>query len=268
MTRARRAALAAGAERLWEKATERSERALAMGALSPIETAEEVVEDGGVPFAVRVIASLARKDKTRGGARNPFLPPEPDLVVTEVGDSHLVVLNKFNVVPVHLLLVTRAFEDQAELLTEADFEALWACMAERDAFAFYNGGESAGASQRHRHLQLVPVPLGRGPERVPVERALDRLPFPHALADTPATARRAREVYLDLLRAVGRGHAGAAYNLLVTRGWMMAVPRTRTRFDGISVNALGFAGSFLAKDRAQLETIRAAGPMRILREVC
>ena len=33
----------------------------------------------------------------KGRARNPFLPPEPELTVSQVSRSHLAVLNKFNV---------------------------------------------------------------------------------------------------------------------------------------------------------------------------
>ncbi|HEY8553879.1 MAG TPA: hypothetical protein VIL43_05000 [Burkholderiales bacterium] len=48
---------------------------------------------------------------------------------------------------------------------------------------------------------------------------------------------------------------------------MLLVPRTRDTYEGVSVNALGFAGSFFVRDRTLLETIRRVGPMRMLREV-
>ena len=57
------------------------------------------------------------------------------------------------------------------------------------------------------------------------------------------------------------------YNLLLMREWMLLVPRSRERFDSISINALAFAGSFFVKDDAQLERVRQAGPIAILREV-
>jgi ATP adenylyltransferase len=37
---------------------------------------------------------------------NPFLNPNPALVVKEL-DQHLVLLNKFSVIPEHILLVTK-----------------------------------------------------------------------------------------------------------------------------------------------------------------
>ncbi len=57
------------------------------------------------------------------------------------------------------------------------------------------------------------------------------------------------------------------YNLLVTRRWMLFVPRAVERHGSISVNALGFAGSLLARDEDELEVIRNRGPLRILEAV-
>jgi ATP adenylyltransferase len=57
------------------------------------------------------------------------------------------------------------------------------------------------------------------------------------------------------------------YNLLVTRRWMLLVPRTREHFGSISVNALGFAGSLFVRDDAEMDALRAEGPMGVLRAV-
>ena len=59
----------------------------------------------------------------------------------------------------------------------------------------------------------------------------------------------------------------APYNLLVTRRWMLLVPRSREHFGTISVNALGFAGSLFVRDDVEMSALRAAGPMGALRSV-
>src|SRR5512142_595358 len=132
---------------LWERVVTTTRHALESGKLVPVPTDYAFVEEGGVRFFVRVLASLRRKDEARqkqetdsgGGApANPFLPPEKDLTVADITDTHLAILNKFNVVEHHLLIVTREFEDQGTLLTRRDFEALWLCMAEYDGLGFYN----------------------------------------------------------------------------------------------------------------------------------
>ena len=275
----------------------RARRALACGAMQPIETAEEIVTDASVDFLVRRLSSLERKEEARNlqaaGPANPFLPHEPELFVADVSESHFALLNKFNVIAHHLLIVTRSFVDQETLLDAGDFEALAACMAEIDGLAFYNGGTVAGASQPHKHLQLVPLPLGKMGPSVPIEplfravggrRGIVRIPgfpFRHAYAwldagwsgDPETAAMHLNRLYRDLLSAVGlepAREAGARqsgpYNLLATRRWMLLVPRSRELFESVPVNSLGFAGSMFVRDEAQMQVLKRAGPMSVLRE--
>jgi ATP adenylyltransferase len=275
----------------WHRA---AERALAQGALRPIQTQETIILDGGVHFLVRAVDSLARKASERQqepdtGADwhprpDPFLPPEPALTVAALTGTHLAVLNKFNVLPAHLLIVTRHFEHQETLLNRDDMAALALCLRELDGLAFYNGGTVAGASQPHKHLQLVPIPLGRDGLSVPMDVLLSPggpttqaqlPPFAHALAQLDPRGldgARLQDLYLELLGRIGiRGeprdgalYQSAPYNLLVTRRWLLAVPRRADCVEGISINALGFAGSLFVKDRDQLAAVRRLGPMRML----
>ncbi len=292
---------------------ERERAALAAGALRPIRTDESVVEDAGVRFIVRSVSSLARKgaasqaprlaslgaplDRGAEQAKNPFLPPDPELTIGDVSPSHVGVLNKHPVVEHHLLVVTKQFAPQEELLDRDDLTALATCLRELDWLAFYNAGREAGASQPHKHLQLVPLPLG-GPWDVPMEALFDswaaagavsrllRLPFAHAFAllepplflDPERAADRLLELYAAAMAAIGvvaeEGAAAndeprraAPYNLLVTRRWMLAVPRSAEKFGSISVNALGFAGSLFVRDAAEMQRLREAGPMNVLRGV-
>ena len=77
--------------------------------------------------------------------------------------------------------------------------------------------------------------------------------------------------YLSLVHSLGLGDSGGgelgAYNLLMTRRWMLLAPRSRDAFAGIPVNALGFAGSLLVRDPEQLATLEWLGPMEILQSV-
>jgi ATP adenylyltransferase len=248
-----------------------SRRALLSGALEPIATRSTFLEEGGVRFVVRIVERIERKraslDAQRTSGRNPFLPYEEELFVGDVSGTHAAVLNKFNVMENHLLVVTRSFEEQESLLTPEDFEAMRIVLEEFDSLFFYNSGAAAGASQRHKHLQFVPVPIGEGPDRCPIEVLFRReghaLPFPCRFDPTPPT----RERYLEALAALGRADAARAYNLLATREWMLFVPRRRGSFESISVNGLGFAGALLAKDDEELARLREVGPMTVLREV-
>lgn len=55
--------------------------------------------------------------------RDPFLPYEEALWVAHLSETHTLLLNKFNLLPHHTLVVTRAFEPQSDFLTERDLEA-------------------------------------------------------------------------------------------------------------------------------------------------
>ncbi len=285
---------------LWSRLCEVTERALASGHLVSIDTRFSVIEHEGMPFVVRVANNLQRKanDKQQhrtAPAFNPFLPPEAQLTVADVSDTHIAILNKFNVVEHHLLIITRNFEEQEALLTQSDFEALWRCMDEYEGLGFYNGGEIAGASQRHKHLQLIPLPLAGSKLPLPVDALIEAgnagpsicrlatLPFAHrffSFADSPphtttAGAALSHACYLEMLKETGidtvvRGDGqfqSAPYNLLVTRRWMMLVPRSAEFCNGISINAMGFAGSLFVRSEQELESVQQTGPMNLLRAV-
>jgi ATP adenylyltransferase len=292
-------------QRLLALARRATEQALASGALRPIATRCELVRDRGLPFVVRVAAEVANKPRAgaaggAGGERDPFAPYDPEMFVADVSASHVALLNKFPVVDGHLLFVTRDYEEQDAPLTLADFESFAWGLAAIDGLGFYNSGPESGASQRHKHLQLVTLPFacesgpdaeaGIRPETLaPVDALLGRagsapagalercpaLPFAHALtrlevdwSEPPAAARTLGALHDELRAATGlAGGSAVPYNLLLTRRWMLLVPRSAECWRQMSVNALGFAGSLFVRDDEQLDRVRRLGPMAVLRNV-
>lgn len=272
-----------------------SEAAAASGALQSWHARVHSVHEDGLEFTVRVSENVARKRSAArdpGTGRDPFAPPyDPGLYVGDLSPTHVALLNKYNVLPDHLLLVTRGDRPQTELLDHADFEAALLALAGSDGLVFYNGGPEAGASQAHKHLQHVPLPLGPGPAALPFSPALQRtdvargvgaspaLPFRHALAGVPRAwwhaphghAAAALATWHDLWQALGhdvsaRREQPQPYNLLLTREWIWLVPRERGEWHGIAVNALGFAGALLVRDEAQYDRLLRVGPARVLVE--
>ena len=242
----------------------------ARGALQPIVTRSAVI-DG---FVVRVAAALAAKASAPRPRADPLGDYEPELYVDEVGPAHYALLNKFPVLPDHLLIVTRAAEAQDRLLNAGDFAALAAVMDGLDGLGFYNGGRDAGASQGRKHLQLVPLPLAAEvASPVPLEPMITSgaLPFRHAfapLADLGEIHARYRELLARCgISALADDRQSAPYNMLATRRWMLVVPRRREHAEGISINALGFAGSLFVRSDEELERVRRSGPMNMLRAV-
>jgi sulfate adenylyltransferase (ADP) / ATP adenylyltransferase len=276
----------------WQRIEAQTESALACGALRSFETVQSVIEDGGVQFLVRQAANLARKEQASKLAaksmadassewRDPFSPCEAALRIGDIGERHFLLLNKFNVLAHHLLIVTTDFEPQDTLLNADDFAALFACLDDFDGLGFYNGGTVAGSSQPHKHLQMVPLPLDG--HALPIQPFIDaargtgifRVPdfaFAHAAASLSDASRSAYDTYRALLDAIGVEpldvagvmHQSAPYNLLVTRRWMLAVPRAESHVEGVAVNALGFAGSLFVRDDAQRGIVERLGPMQLL----
>jgi sulfate adenylyltransferase (ADP) / ATP adenylyltransferase len=276
---------------LWPSIKQQTQLALECNALQPIPTVYGWLEQGEMRFLVRVLANIQRKEiegQQRKPDFNPFLPYDPHLFVADLSPTHLVLLNKFNVMDYHILIVTREFVPQDSLLNQSDFQALAIGLSEMDGLGFYNGGQIAGASQRHKHLQIVPLPFVPDGSPLPFESLMletvghnPKLPYRHAIAhfnaldfiQPLAISETLLAHYHELLATLNLIENSAAteplgaYNLLITREWMCVVPRSQESFAGIPVNSLGFTGALLVKTQAQLEQLRALGPLTLLTEV-
>lgn len=281
---------------LWPKVRLQTQHALDCGALQPIPTTYDWVEQNGIRFVVRILANLQRKiaaKQVQPKNFNPFLPYDTNLFVTHLSPTHLVLLNKFNVMDHHLLIVTREFESQDDLLNAQDFEALALGLSEVDGLAFYNGGSKAGASQPHKHMQIVPLPFVPDGSRLPIESLLlentvsaqaganPRLPFLHLVTrfENPdftqpkILSMYLLEVYRHLMDSLhlmfpdSTKSSPGAYNLLMTREWMCIVPRSQESFADIPINALGFSGALLVRNPEQLAYLRKIGPLTVLQNV-
>ncbi|PZV26674.1 MAG: phosphorylase [Snowella sp.] len=286
---------------LWQRLIDQTEFALDCGALESIATNYELLEVGDIQFLVRILVNLQRKneakkeqkkrEKSSGKNFNPFLPYEEDLFVSDLTDTHLCLLNKFNAVDHHLLMITRDFEEQENQLNLADFLAVTLTLREIEGLVFYNSGKLAGASQRHKHLQLVPLPLVPQGLSLPISpwmtdvflkqeiHTIPQFPFVQAIAACPdissinplEIAPILLEKYQQLLDKTDldpqKSGKPAPYNLLMTREWMMVIPRSKESYKNISINSLGFAGALLVRNAEQMEQLKQIGPLTFLQKV-
>jgi len=187
------------------------------------------------------------------------------------------VLNKFAVIPEHFILATTAFEEQTWLLAVEDFEAAWAVIGDwtsdrgerKDLFGFFNSGNHSGASQRHRHLQFLPVEGmtndvegGREAWRPLIDSMTAKsnlnLPFSFAAAAIPEnpSPKQLHGLYLSLYRRACRtagienesfenktdGKAVISYNMGLTDRAMVICPR---RAEGLEIGAESGNGGFI-----------------------
>ncbi|OSC97448.1 HIT-like protein [Trametes coccinea BRFM310] len=242
---------------------------------------------------------------------DPFAPPYvPNLYIGEVrdeaeGNAYVILFNKYSVVPHHILMVTKDFQSQTSPLMPPDLVQAYlflvaAKKAGRTFFAFYNCGDQSGASQPHKHLQLIPIeddgpPIERLARAAKIEHderpfTLPSLPYanhvrrlPSSLASAapstlePALAHAFLSL-LDLAISTVRHDptyppGPPSYNVVLTLEHVHVVPRRRETHtlagtgEALSVNALGFAGMLLVKSERELEAVKEEGVGTILRGV-
>jgi ATP adenylyltransferase len=272
---------------LLRKATEVTVAATASGALVPLNTSlTHLMGEGGSRFELRHLLSATPKHLRASGPKpNPFLPWDHRLEVDRIGDSHVVILNKYPVQTSHMLLITQDWQPQTGWLSMEDWQSLARIDATTTGLWFFNSGPAAGASQPHRHLQLLPRAAGKRicardgwfrrcaqDATTSVQDPLLRSSRVAAISST-LTGETLQDLYLALAQDLGLGHPSTddcprgAYNLLLSREWMAIVRRRREGIRGFSVNALGFAGSLLSTEASDRQWIQDSGPEALLQAV-
>ncbi|TEA22319.1 Diadenosine 5',5'''-P1,P4-tetraphosphate phosphorylase 2 [Colletotrichum sidae] len=284
------------------------DRARTNGDLTYYATQVTVLTVDSTPFQLRFSPALANKptlqkpktDKSRKPF-DPFERPEggPLFIADIPSTGHNLVLNKFAIVPEHFILATKDFEQQTNLLKPEDLAATYACIdayhrhagEHRELYAFFNSGEHSGASQPHRHIQLLPVSCMK--EGLPSESKWDvlakQLDQKHVSGVPFATfgqkihgdmtATELHSIYLSLFREAvdaveahvgkvedsGNGEAPISYNLAMTNSSLVVMPRFAegsTILDNgvpvgkLSLNGTVLAGTALVKNEAEWNALR------------
>lgn len=216
---------------------------------------------------------LARDAPERSGHGGPFINPDPDFVVAELGLHHILEFSMHCVYRPHFVLHTRHFAPQTDDLDLGDFEAAWAVMTAGSSpqMMIYNCGYDAGASQGHKHLQVfaVPRPFALFPDEAQsteeILSSVPNVPFRHFVLRLPrdTNTREILLVYQKLLAEVrkfqGAHGGGPAYNVMMTEEWMCLVPRRHGGKGAIGTNATGMLGVVWVGNRAEREQWTALG---------
>lgn len=281
---------------LWSKIQDTYAKAMESGAAKGIITSEAVEAEGslGVEVVVRIAEALEDKPTKperaeSGQVVNPFLPYDEALWVQHLSNTHTLLLNKYNLVEHHTIVVTREFQSQDEPLTSADLTATRAVIDAMPygGLAYFNHGPDSGKSQAHKHVQVVPLPLSREVDSpVPLQDVLDetlqgeplgtacemlKLPYrAYACRVDPKFSPEDLEVaYHELMRLAGVDHDPGqdlkpSYGWLLTRSWMMIVPRSAAEYQGIGANAISYAGTIFIKRPELQHILRNEGPLQVL----
>lgn len=223
-----------------------------------------------------------------------------ELIITPIDSSYTLILNKYNTINDHALLVSNEFIDQSAPLTSNDFDAWYWCLVQANAVGFYNSDYNAGASQAHRHFQVIPMdgfnsyrdadlsatyPLPLDDAVMPLVRTswqpfqgdgpfyrLEQFQFVHCFVKLPKF--RSDVSYLDIgdylldaFEAMADSLGQQSFNLILTPYWMLLVPRLRRGTAGLDVNCFAFTGFLLIKNATASERIGLSGPLSLLRQV-
>lgn len=269
------------AERLWRQALEVSRQALELGALVPLHT-RLISEPAVLPFRLRELTGPPPRHLRSAGPRpNPFLPWDQPLEVDRLNSGHVLLLNKYPVQAAHLLVITPDWQPQSGWLRPLDWQAVAEVAADTGGLWFFNSSATAGASQPHRHLQLLPRRLGEpscplAPLLVQQLRG-DHPTWPWAYRLSPRSDPRGCSDLLGLYRGHCRdlelgepADSGApqhAYNLLFDDQWFLTVRREREHQAGFSINGLGFAGCLLSTAGSDRDWLLRHGPWALLEAV-
>ncbi len=269
------------AETLWREALDRTNQARESKALVPLST-ELMAAPHLSPFVLRRLLSQSPKHlRTDGPKPNPFLPWEQDLEVARLGSSHVLLLNKYPVQPAHVLVISQDWQPQEGWLSALDWQAVASVASDTNGLWFFNSSASSGASQRHRHVQLLPRQAGE--PTCPLEPWFngqlngegDTMPWLHAISKRtdPRNHGDLPRLYSQQLEQLGLGRANQdqkplhAYNLLFNDQWFITICRDKEHCAGFSLNALGFSGYLLATEHSDLDWLWRHGPMELLKQV-
>ncbi len=276
-------------ESYWKTAIIKSKQAVESGALIPLRTKRvDIKSNTNAPFELRKLISEKPLHLNKEGPKtNPFLPWDKRLEVANIGNNHVLILNKFPVQFGHMLLITRSWSPQNGWLGERDWEALVEVENDTKGLWFFNSSPESGASQPHRHLQLLRRKSNEllCPRSYIFDDIISRyktteLPtdnghyaYPRKAEQTFLKIKELQNNYLELARVTGLGDPRRndyplfPYNLLITPRWITLIKRSRDSYQGFSINALGFAGYLLITTESNIEWLERYGPNELLKRV-
>ena len=268
----------------WEKALQKTKISINSKSLFPLQTTD-ITKNlyKGNDFIIRELDITKFKKNTLIGPKiNPFKPWDKILEIDSIGNGHQLILNKYPVQLGHLLLITNEWKEQNGWLDIKDWEAIKEVNKDTSGLWFFNSGPLAGASQPHRHIQL----LRRDTSELSCPRekwilALNNLNYKNEKFSKNIILKKfskslneenIHEIYKDLSYNLGLGDPRNdkkpkyPYNLIFTDRWMIIIKRRTDNLFGISINALGFAGYILVTEKSNIKYLRELGPEKLLED--
>ena len=266
----------------WEKALQKTKISINSKSLFPLNTTDITKKlYKGNDFVIRELDITKFKKNTLIGPKiNPFRPWDNILEIDSIGKYHQLILNKYPVQLGHILLITNEWKEQNGWLDIKDWEAIKEVNKDTTGLWFFNSSPLAGASQPHRHFQLLRRdPLESSCPREKWILDFDNVNYKNHIFCKNIILRKfsktlneenIHEIYKDLLFKLGLGKPKLdkrpryPYNLIFTNNWMLLIKRKTDNLFGMSLNALGFAGYLLVTEKSDIRYLKKYGPEKLL----
>ncbi len=272
----------------WTRALELSEEATKSGELIPLKTANLSFNNKKLEgFEIRKLKDkLPNKVMVHGPKLNPFLPWEKKLEISLINKTHGLILNKYPVQKGHMLLISKSWKPQSGWLDIEDFSSLIKVNNDSTGLWFFNSSPESGASQPHRHIQLLPREnddelcpqsnwfMNEARKNLNIYKRSGKSTF---VTQRTYSLEKSKQInlyndYLNLCKHANIGNINnnkpnIPYNLLIGEKWIALIRRSRESAFGFSINALGFAGYLLATKDSDLSWLESNGGRSLLKLV-
>ncbi|THZ15114.1 hypothetical protein D6C91_06972 [Aureobasidium pullulans] len=234
------------------------------------EAPSELITINGFDFQFIIAGILNKKPilpanaPSRKKAGGPFINPNPEEIITELGATHRLLVNKWGIFRPMTVIPTTHYALQTDDLDMSDVNAAWSVLKafETPSLIIYNCGVNAGSSQGHKHTQVFPLPVhALWPSRAhscdDVSTNIANVPFKHFSIRLPSHAdtKTAYEAYIRLLElsreTLARlGEGSRDYNVAMTADWITVIPR-RSSEGPYGANAAGMLGIVYLPDQQE-----------------
>ena len=269
-------------EKYWEKALDQTHLSINKKCLFPLNTTVVTREfyDKNDFIIRKLDTSRFKKHNNYGPKQNPFNPWDKILEIERIGTYHQLILNKYPVQKGHILLITNTWRPQDGWLDITDWLAIQKVNNDTSGLWFFNSSPIAGASQPHRHFQLLRRAYGeiscpREKWFLDLENNNDQ---DSKLKKNAVVSKfnfldnsiNIYNLYLELSKKIGLGNPiddekpRFPHNILITNNWIAIIKRKYDHVHGFSVNGLGFAGYLLVTEKSNINYLKKFGPEKLL----
>ena len=266
----------------WEKALKQTQISINNNSLFPLKTilvTRDLYKKND--FIIRKLdTSKFYKKNNYGPRKNPFKPWDKILEIEKIGNEHQLILNKYPVQKGHVLLITNTWKPQNGWLDINDWIAIQQVNKDTSGLWFFNSSKIAGASQPHRHFQLlrrskgeISCPREKWFLNLKVNKGSDNKLKQNIIVSEINFLENSLslyDLYLELSKKMGLGDPindkkpRYPYNILITNNWIAIIKRKQDHIHGFSINGLGFAGYLLVTEQSNVAYLREFGPEKLL----